>query len=527
MLNKYVFLAGPLFTMLVSAMHLEAASELLQQTSYVQDVQNDSALQEMLEIVESKRGRAQDGVCPLAIDDEPACYERCYATDNCTPSWAFNVTTRYSFTDGSYDACSQHAQLSGLIFGDAVQLRDIYLFAKLCDDNKVRVDNVPARAPLRGNVPVGTQGVVFGGFRNDLYTTLMAKSLLQFSMQSYEVGADFTFMHRFVWCDEQRIVPVLGFTFPIKSKLHEMDLDILGDSLFRQTSYSPDNTHRQDSAKQFFRSYADVYDFVISEVFGAKGLFFDKSARKTGVGDITLFGHLDFAPCENMYNTFQLGLAIVVPSGGTANDAILWPPVLGNGGATQVDLYMHFIADTGCNVFNPSLRFAVEFSGPFKQYRRAIQRKTNGSSTRQRVASVRGLLAPGNFESFVVDPFDTDDSIVSLFGDASVRVKTRYGTKVLLGLGNYFYEAFYRKLRLGIFYEYMHKRSDVISCDNGSVDTAAFSSNTNAFAHTLSWTLVYKNNDGMLEVGIGSQHIVAGANMPREHEGFLTVTVLF
>jgi len=98
----------------------------------------------------------------------------------------------------------------------------------------------------------------------------------------------------------------------------------------------------------------------------------------------------------------------------------------------------------------------------------------------------------------------------------------------MVGVGNYFYNVFNLGFRLGVLYQYMHKQKDSVSVKNteNEFDTNLLEARTDRRAHTIGWDLSYKFKN-MIELNFGSEHAIAGKNVPRHHKVFASVVAVF
>lgn len=420
--------------------------------------------------------------------------------------------------------------LADVIFGKEFTFKDISLFSKLCDDNKVRIDNVDPRAPERGATPV-TPADPFGAFRDDLYATLLAPTKVSINAEQQELCFDITGIYRFPLSDSWNVTGAVGIDIPIKSRLHIMDLKLYGGSLFRQV-FAPAGTVRETSLFQFNEVYADVYDFFTRAILGQKNLTFEPRQRKVGIGDVSLFGLLDFVSAWDNVDAWQVGLNFVFPSGGKLKGDKVWEVVLGNGGAFQVDIFTNMIFSTESPVFNPTARFAAELSAPYTGMLRVPQKKTNDE--RKWAERVAGLNYPLRFRQFNVDPFNEYDTSVLWFADNAVGTRVKMGTRFIVGFGNYFYNFLTLGFRLGIFYDFLYKTEDHLCVKNqcaraiGSTkfNTKLLEELSQEKAHRIGWNLTYKF-ENFVELNIGSQHIFDGKNVPQLHEAFISLIAVF
>lgn len=453
--------------------------------------------------------------------------------------WAVPILFHYNFADRAFDNESRGTNLSNLIFGlckNKIQVKDIFLLSKLADERKMHIDLVPMDAdlvvqplPLPAVRPAGST-VPFGNYRSDQYVALLSDVEICFDAERREGGVDIGGMYR-SQLGSSRTVGVIGINFPIKTVLHILDFKLIGGELFNE-AFTPDLIARENTLNEFFNDFSSIEDFFERAVLDPKGLKLECRQRKTGLGDIVLFGQFDFANYVEWADGLELGVNFILPTGGKEDANIVWEPVLGNGGAFQVDLYFNVLFHSSSQYFNPQITIVGELSAAYNNCRR-IPKIKEQTETLQ-VAENPELLAP-IFCEYFIDPFSECDSSVFYFADQAVKASTRIGPKFLITVGNYFYDVFNIGFRLGIFYQYLHKAKDTVKVL--SSDCAAFTKDcncgvalvekrTNAQAHTIGWNLSYmvKNR---VEINIGSQHIIAGKNVPRTHEVFASLIVVF
>lgn len=438
--------------------------------------------------------------------------------------WVFTAAVHYSTEDKGFDCDGNSVPLATTVFGTCpITIEDIYLFARLSNDNKVRIDNCVARAPERGGVPIGGTGVVFGGFRDDLYTTLLAPIELNFDAEHKEFSFVTNGILRFDLPDWEYFSAAIGYTIPFKSKYHSLEFSYVGGELFRR-GFVPDTTQRETSLNQFFREFSDVDDFIRSAVLASKGLTLDPQQRKSGIGDISLFGLIEY---KNDH-TFEFGLNLVLPTASDGGTSFVWEPILGNGGAWLFNPFAQFLFSTNAPYINPFVRLAIEVGPSFHTDKvRAATLVTNDS--RKQVHEVTGLSHPETFEDFYVDAFSEFDSTVPLLAGKTPTMKKKIGTKALFSVGNYVYTLFHADFRLGLFYDFMAKGSDSFckncskkDCDCSTsaetINTDCLEAKTDQRSHTLSANLVYKFSN-YFELGAGGQFTVYGKNVSK-HRGF-------
>ena len=440
---------------------------------------------------------------------------------------AIQASFHYSTEDGAFNCKGCSVPLCGLIFGkDTVTIEDIYLFSKLSDDNKVRINNCDALAPKRGGVPIGGVGVPFGGFRDDLYTTLLAPVELALGASWKEYSTLISAIRRFDIGSSDCFSVALGFLLPLIRRHHSLDLNFKGGELFR-SGFIPDTTQRENSLKQFFRDFSSLTDFINRAVLEANGIDFQAKQSKTGIGDVSLFGSVEY----HWRHTLEAGLALVFPSGGKGSGSRLWEPILGNGGAYQFNPFIQGLFYTAVPYTNPFARIALELSAEFSTDNIRIPTLVT-NDVRTQVKNVEGLSAPDTFQNFYVDPFSELDSGVPLFAAKKPRVTKKIGTKILFGIGNYAYNLFNVDLRWGLFYDFYHKSTDSFgvkadcNCDPKTIDICTMEKCSDETSHSLGTNLTYKFSN-MFEFAAGGTFTFLGKNVPKQRNVYFSFVAVF
>lgn len=443
-------------------------------------------------------------------------------------SWAAPITLYGQFTSGAFDDDGQKTTFGCQSLGSNPRFKDIYLFAKLSDDNKVRIENRDAQGFERGDTPLNIPGGQFGNFRDDLFTTLLAPTQVRMNADVQEFGVVASLIHR---CDLGHSCMVqagFGLSIPIKSVLVDADVHFVGGELFRE-AFAQNTTQRENSVKQFYREYIDIFDFFERAILNPKGLTFAGRQRTVGIGDMSLFGYLDFARYFHFLSSLQIGMNIIVPtSGKPGNAATVFQPSLGNGGAVQFDFFGNVQFATPLQAFNPTIRLAVQTSAPVTSSQRIPTVKVQPEE-RVSVSSVDDLYTPEVFQAFHVDMYQELDTTVPFFADGASSVRTRGGTKVLFSVGNYFYNPFDIGLRFGIMYSFMHKQADTLlsKCANVSAQAAQlFTKNSAAHAHSFDWQVAYQFKN-LIELNFGFRHVFAGRNVPKTRELYGSFVLTF
>lgn len=443
--------------------------------------------------------------------------------------WAFVNTFQYQSDRGGYDCTGCSGPLSAVALGcDPITIKDIYLFAKLSDDNKVRINNCDPLAPERGGVPVGGVGVPFGGFRDDLYTTLLAPVELDFDARQSEASFITSGMYRHDIGSSNRFSIAFGYQIPFKSKKHSLDFTFKNGELFRP-GFIPDTTQRENSLKQFYRDYSSLEDFIIRCVFDSKCLNYQGTQTKSGLGDISLFALFEYH--EDW--SFELGLQCVLPTASKGSGNYLWEPILGNGGAFQFDPFAQLLFATSVPYLNPFARLAAEISASHQTDTMRVPTLITNDK-RQMVHNVSGLSSPPSFENFYVDPFEEFDTQCPMFAGKTPCIDRKIGSKILFGIGNYAYKLFSIDFRWGLFYDYYHKskdsfNNDGLNCDCDEtvvIDSCAMERCTDETAHLLGTNLTYKFSN-LFELTAGGQYTVMGKNVPKRGSCYLSFVAVF
>jgi hypothetical protein len=128
------------------------------------------------------------------------------------------------------------------------------------------------------------------------------------------------------------------------------------------------------------------------------------------------------------------------------------------------------------------------------------------------------------FREYRTDPFQEIDTTVAIFADSAVDATVKIGSRAFFSIGNYFYNFLYSNVRLSLLYNYSSKKADEITVKKSSFDPSSLQ--FPSIAHRLSWKLSYKF-ENLMELGIGSQHIIAGKSVPEQHDVFLSFIASF
>lgn len=426
--------------------------------------------------------------------------------------WSCFFPVHYSFASKAYSCNRCCAPLANLVFGKEFTLRDIFLLAKLSDDDKLHI--VPSGAPMPP----------FGNARDEQYLALLASTQIDIDAEFREFIFNLGAAYRLPLGDEEQYYATFGINVPVKSRRHFMDLNLVGGALFGERS------QLDSTLEQFFKDFSSIEDFFARAVLAPKGLLFEERQQKGGIGDVSLYTSVDVGGYFNHVDGLQFGVNAVLPTAHKRCDKYVWEIELGNGGAFQFEAFANVLFNSGSCYFNPTFLLSGQVSSAFCAQRRIPKRK---------IQSVEGLLADNPaillpvFTQYRSDPFNEYDSSVLHFADQTVCARVKQGSRVLFGIGNYFHEIFKRRFRLGVFYYFIAKGQDSVEIKQdakcpleGEFNTCLLQECTRERSHSFGWNLAYKFYD-LCEFNVGSQHTVAGLNVPRSHDFFVSVVAVF
>jgi len=435
--------------------------------------------------------------------------------------WSFPAVLSYSLEYQAFDDCGKKISLSNSLFGSGTTIKDIFLLAKLSDDDKLALH--PKNKPP---IPV------FGDKREEQYLALIAPTKVNIATEQHSFDCNFGALYRLRPIAGTKMFCIVGFNIPVKGQTRSMNAIITDGSLFT-FGFAVNKTIREDILTQFFKDFVSVEDFFYRAVLGAKGIAFEPNQQKVGIGDISLVGIVEFGPFFRELNGFcfsldsaQIGLNVSLPTGSRATGSTLWEIDFGNPGKYQVTVFGSAAFRTESNLFNPIVHGGIEInttaSGGSGGVR--IPRIVKHTDLEQRIGDNPDIITPV-FNEYFSDLFEEVDSTVAIFADRVFCSDINIGNRIFVGVGNFFYNVFKTDFRLGIFYNYSRKFKDKIVDKDGS-SSACPSIFANSISHSISWNLTYQFKK-LVEVGFGSQHIVAGRNVPQQHEIFLSLSTAF
>ncbi len=435
--------------------------------------------------------------------------------------WEFPLTFDYAFQSHAFDACGNKTSLSTSLFGAATTLADIFLLSRLSAQGKLHLQ-IPPPAPNPS----------FGNSKEQQYLNLLAPMTIGFAARQNNATFGLGALYRWQPWSDTRIACIFGLELPITIQKNSLELNLQDGTLFN-AGYISNATNRENTLTQFFKDWTGVEDFFVRGVLGSKGIKFKPSQHTTGIGDLSISANIEFGPfytetecggCRGV-DFGQVGISIACPTAKTSCSADLWAPEFGNGGGYQFTLFGTCNTRTGFSLINPMFMFGYELhtsvcrSGASGlRIPRMVTQLAEG-----RVIDNPEIFAPC-FREYRTNPFTEIDTTVAMFADTKTDATLKVGRRVFFGFGNYFYDIFSSNMRLSLLYNYSSKKADTVTVKDNSFDASLLQFPSRA--HRLSWKLSYKF-ENLIELGCGSQHIIAGRSVPQQNDVFLSIVASF
>lgn len=476
----------------------------------------------------------------------------------------FVVPTAFfaSFAFRGFDNCSREVPLSNILInssntvsGSAVgsnglqmgnfTVGDIFLESRLSarvvgapeDDKSILFLDTNGPGNLLSD---GVTPAQFGNRRRQQYLGLLAPVEVRLETDAFCFTAQSGLIYRFYIDECQKIASAFGIIIPVVSKFQSTCFLLEKGKLYDRVEFTAkDATPRESSMQRYFNDFSYLEDFFQRAVLEPKGLSIVCRQQRIGVGDISLFGLLDFAPSLCHLDGLQIGLSFSLPTSNKAIGDTLFEVELDDGGAFQIEPFANAIFSSGNKFFNPAIYVSGNFSIPFTAQMRVPHLVTHNqvvdslnaqglANEGNRVTNIPGLVAPVMREFFALS-FSELDSLVPEFADTVSTVRLSRGPRVMAGFGNYFYDVFSCNFRFGFFYDFTAQgANEVCSTDcSGTalpLNTSMFKCTT-SFAHRIGLNLTYKFGCG--ELNVGSQFTIAGKNVPKINEVFASFIAVF
>lgn len=494
------------------------------------------------------------------IEDVPSCPTRkvnlagrCnsfYLQDEYAPKRFAIIGSVYNTfcLDQAYNNCKRAVPMSELIFGSSsFTIGDIFLLSRLSENGNLYSSGTSSRQNINQRAQTANPTIM-------QYLALVAPTKVILDADAYEMGADLSFVYRFNFGKCIDVACSVGLNVPVICQTHELDLRLINSRLVGQINYAAgDTTVRDGSLNLFFNEFVSIEDFFYRAVLLPKGLTLERKQQTIGFGDISLFSTFDFAPSLDWVDGLQVGFNLSFPTAKKPTGNSVWEIQLG-AGAVQLDLFSNAIFNGGTNYFNPTVYLAGQFSFQFTSNMRIPQivrhvsspvpnqpadRVTTGTPP-DVTPNIPGLVVPGAppapdvpnvFRNYYTTSFSEVDSTVRYFADSVSSVRSKIGSRVVVGFGNYFYATSSCQLRLGVFYDFTAKGADNLCVYNCSSDTTTVFDTSlftciSEYGQRISWHAAYKLGC-CGEFMIGTQHIVAGKNVYKTNQAFATFVGTF
>lgn len=399
--------------------------------------------------------------------------------------------------DNGFDNNGKKVNLSDLVFGKPLVVRDIYLAAKLSEQGKVTVPGLTTT--------------------NQQYLALLAKTRIPVEAEEREFAFKFTTLYYNRVPGTEKLIYVVGGVVPLVHQFHVLSGAFVGGSLLDQSTIVGPDFPAVSSLSQFFNDFQGMEDFVLRGIIAPKGLRFHQLQREVGIGDINAMGMLDFHEYIDGTSGVQVGLNVVLPTGKRAKQQDIWNPDLTEGARWQFDPFVNLIFDWGYRYINPLFFFSFGGAIRYSTYQRVPQLKNQRSQ----------VLFPPSFASATVSSFSEYDSSVALLADQAVEISIRPGNYVVMRLANFFEDVFMKNFRVGANYIFTSRLEDKVRVSNesqqGLFNTALLEQNTRQIQHILLWNIAYASDCDDFEAYVGSQYVIAGKNVPQKGQVFFSL----
>ena len=467
---------------------------------------------------DAQQGRLFDDGIERIYFNKPAYYWDLQAGDRGQVVPALAISSHFAFK--GYDNNQELVSLGQSLVGKCPTIGDMFLLSRLSRDGELKLDCDQNQ---------------FGFNPEEQYLFYLAPVKVGLDVEEKAVNIDFSLLYNFVlpWGYEN-IRGVVGANVPLKSVRHDLDVQLIGGSLFQKGNTEHPSTVLTNVLVDFFKDFTSINDFFQRAVLDPKGLTLEKRQRKMGLADINTFFLLDFKKYFDVIDAFQVGVNFVWPTGNTADGDKVWEIILGNGGGVEAELFSNLTFNTSYNYLNPifflSARYGFEYCDKQRVPRFVFNTVEDKAITDDsNNPTIDGLLVPV-FPDAKAAQFAEFDTLVPLFADNVVEVERNPGITVNFGMGNYTYDVFKADLRLGLFYHFMYKDRDSIFVDCSSktvkYDTHLLEQQSKQWMHRLGWNLTYRAKHPV-EVSFGSNHVVVGQNVGRTHEIYASLSAAF
>lgn len=386
----------------------------------------------------------------------------------------------------AFDVCGRREGLYDFLFGPVLTIGDIYL---------------PARLASQG---ILTFASGYGTTPSEQYLAQLAATVVNFTGDYQEWGAIINVGYEVkIPCD---IRAQFAFNLPIRDIRKQTFLDFQGGRIMATSVI----TNPIDNASQYQSDFnGTVEDFFLEGILKPKELTYLPVQHVCGVSDPTLYLTLSH---DFVYTTtLAAGIGITCPLTPRPTEKIIDELILGNGGATFIDLFCRIDFDSKEWFLAPSVGLTARLNPTFTT---PIRSPSYLSSYSQTVC-----YAPPTYQTaFTTEPFYELDSTVYQFADAATCAQFKYGTQLTFVLKNVF-TLERQKSTFTIGYQYYHSNTAVITHPaNGIV----YNDSSNPYvgpshSSTIVWQLAY-NASSLVSYNLGGFVVVTGADIYRTYQ---------
>lgn len=412
------------------------------------------------------------------LDEDPECQRH----------WFTQLIPYFCTSDSGFNDEGKKVDLSELIFGKQFSISDFYLASKLAAQGKVNNPQSP----------------------NEQYIALLSGTRAGVEAEQREFSFKFTTIYYDRVPGTEKLIGAFGLLLPIVHQFHVLTGTFLGGSLLDR------NAANTDSLTDFFSDFQSMEDFVVRGILLPKNLRFRQIQRTTGVGDINIVGLIDLNEYTEHASGVQVGLNVVAPTGRQPKDDVVWSPELGQGAGWLFDPFFNFIFEVDHKFINPLLFFGFRVGPRFSITRRVPELKDQANQVK---------FTP-TFAGATVSDFAEFDSSVLQLADQAIPLRVRPGMGVIMRVANFFEDVFIDNFRIGINYIYTSKSEDAVHVEyprGRTFNTALLEKGTREVQHFLIWNVAYSTNDDEFEAYLGSQHVIAGRNVPQQNKLFASL----
>ncbi|MCB9493390.1 MAG: hypothetical protein H6679_03885 [Epsilonproteobacteria bacterium] len=397
----------------------------------------------------------------------------------------FELSFAHNFTDHCFNKIGKKTGLAECIFGKEFLLRDIFLASKLA---------------AKGKFSLGG-GTGFGNSPTEQYIYCLSptKILIDAEQKEFIGHAHGLFYFRIPYT--KKLLGGIGAQLTVKDCRRTMELRTQDGRLFCSNTFASG----ENSLSQFFSDFnMDFFDFFTRGVTNPKLLTFQPKQQKRGIGDLSIFTLVNFAPyLPNTYDC-ALGMNVVLPTASKKKGFKVWEITLGNRGGVEVGAFLSGSYHSSYSFFHPFFYANFSYVFPHSSMERVPEQKTDPSQ----------VLVPPRFNMHTIASFNEFDTTVLEFADESFKthIRNRWHTSFLIG--NYWHNVFRSNITFGVSYSaYIHNQPTVrVPNFHGRFfNTALIADSMKHQRHCLSWSakLSYSNNT---RISLGFKHTFAGRN---------------